>query len=141
MKAFLDTSVLIATFYGDHERHEASINLFLRHGKARTCSGAHCLAEVYSTLTGMPAPRRVGGREALLFIEDVCANVTLTSLEPAEYFGVVRSSVEAGISGGAIYDALLAECALKSGAEAIYTWNTRDFLRLAPEIASRVRTP
>ncbi len=30
MKAFLDTSVLVATFYADHEHHRPSIDLFLR---------------------------------------------------------------------------------------------------------------
>ena len=31
--------------------------------------------------------------------------------------------------------------ALKAEAEAIYTWNARDFLRLSPAIASRVKSP
>jgi len=33
VKAFLATSVLVATFYGEHERHEPSFALFLRHKK------------------------------------------------------------------------------------------------------------
>lgn len=33
MKAFLQTSVLVATFYGDHQHHQQSLDLFLRHGK------------------------------------------------------------------------------------------------------------
>ena len=37
MKAFLDTSVLVAAFYGDHEHHEPSIELFLRYEKP-TCA-------------------------------------------------------------------------------------------------------
>jgi hypothetical protein len=45
--------VLIATFYGDHEHHESSIDLFLRFGKNETCCGAHSLAEAYAVLTGM----------------------------------------------------------------------------------------
>ena len=43
--------------------------------------------------------------------------------------------------GGAIYDALLGRCALKAKAEILYTWNTKDFLRLPSEIAARVRQP
>jgi predicted nucleic acid-binding protein len=33
MKAFLDTSVLVATFYADHEHHEPSFKLFVRQEK------------------------------------------------------------------------------------------------------------
>jgi predicted nucleic acid-binding protein len=55
VKAFLDTSVPIATFYADHEHHAPSIELFLRFAKHESCCGAHSLAEVYATLTSMPA--------------------------------------------------------------------------------------
>jgi predicted nucleic acid-binding protein len=58
VKAFLDTSVLVATFYADHEHHPPSIDLFLRFVKKDACCGAHSLAEVYATLTGMPGKRR-----------------------------------------------------------------------------------
>lgn len=47
----------------------------------------------------------------------------------------------AGVIGGAVYDALIARCALKAGADIIYTWNLSHFTRLGPEIARRVRTP
>ncbi|MGH9415983.1 MAG: hypothetical protein ACRD01_05080 [Terriglobales bacterium] len=40
-----------------------------------------------------------------------------------------------------MYDALIANCALKAGARLIYTWNRSDFQRLGPEVASRLRTP
>ena len=34
VKAFFDTSVLVPVFYGDHERHPASLSLFLQFTKA-----------------------------------------------------------------------------------------------------------
>jgi hypothetical protein len=43
--------------------------------------------------------------------------------------------------GGAIYDALLAHCALKAKADTIFTWNIDHFRRVGPEVAKRVRTP
>ncbi|MCK6684197.1 MAG: hypothetical protein L6R30_17485 [Thermoanaerobaculia bacterium] len=49
MKAFLDTSVLVATFYADHELHPPSIDLFLALPKVDACCGAQSLAEVYAT--------------------------------------------------------------------------------------------
>jgi predicted nucleic acid-binding protein len=54
---------------------------------------------------------------------------------------VLEASSTLGIAGGAIYDAVLAHCALKAKARAIYTWNTKDFVRLGPEIAGRVKAP
>ena len=141
MKAFLDTSVLVATFYADHEHHPASIDLFLRFGKKDVCCGAHSLAEVYATLTGMPSRRRVSGDEALLFLGDIRERLTVVALDEQEYFQMAEASATANLAGGAIYDAILAHCALKAKAEVIYTWNTKDFLRLPPAIAGRVKNP
>jgi predicted nucleic acid-binding protein len=141
VKAFLDTSVLVATFYADHEHHRRSIYLFLRFGKKDACCGAHSLAEVYATVTGMPGKRRVSGDEALLFLGDIRERLTLVTLDGREYFQVAAASAASGLASGAIYDAILGHCALKAKAEAIYTWNPKDFLRLSPDIASRVRSP
>lgn len=141
MKAFLDTSVLVASFYGDHEHHKASLELFLRHGKGGACCGAHSLAEVYSTLTGMPGARRVDGDTALLFLANIRELLTLVALDEQEYARTIEHAARMQLSGGAIYDALLGFCMLKADAETLYTWNTRDFLRLPPEIAGRVATP
>jgi len=141
LKAFLDTSVLVATFYGDHEHHDESIGLFVRLEKSDGCCAAHSLAEVYSVLTGMPGKHRVSGDEALLFLGNVRERLTLVALNEEEYAASVDGAATKGVTGGAIYDVLLGECALKSGAKAIYTWNVKDFRRLGPEIARRVRTP
>lgn len=141
MKAFLDTSVLVATFYADHKNHSASIDLFLRYGKQDACCAAHSLAEIYATLTGMPGQWRVSGHEALLFLSDVWNRLTIVALDEQEYFRMAEASGEAGLAGGAVYDAILGHCALKSDAEVIYTWNTKDFLRLPAPIADRVRPP
>jgi predicted nucleic acid-binding protein len=141
VKAFLDTSVLVATFYADHEHHAPSIDLFLRHAKKDACCGAHSLAEVYATLTGMPGQRRASASEAMLFLENIRERLTLISLDGQEYFQLLETAAAAQLAGGAIYDAILAQCAIKARARVIYTWNTRDFSRLAPETAARVRRP
>ena len=141
MKAFLDTSVLIATFYADHPHHSPSADLFLRFGKDETCCAAHSLVEVYSTLTRMPPPRRVSGDQAILFLADIRANLTVIALDSDEYFQMAENASMAGLAGGAIYDAVLGQCALKANAETVYTWNSKDFLRLREEISGRVQTP
>ena len=141
MKPFLDTSVLVATFYGDHEHHEPSLTLFLRQKKQTAYAAAHSLVEVYSVLTGMPGKHRATADEALLFLSDVRERLTLVTLDEKEYFGVLKSAAATGISGEAVYDALIARCALKGKADVIYTWNTKHFNRPGMELASRVRTP
>ena len=141
MKAFLDTSVLVAAFYGDHEHHDPSIELFLRYRKHEACCAVHSLAEVYASLTGMPGKNRATPDEAMLFLGNVRDRLSLVALTEAEYFETVEASAAAGVTGGGIYDAVLAHCALKAGARTIYTWNVKHFKRLGPEIAKRVATP
>jgi predicted nucleic acid-binding protein len=141
VKAFLDTSVLVATFYADHQHHLPSIALFLQFGRDSACCGAHSLVESYATLTSMPPPWRVSGDEALLFLGNVREHLTLVALDELEYFKVAQACATAGLNGGAVYDAVLGQCAVKANAETIYTWNVKDFLRLPPVIASRVRAP
>ena len=141
MKAFLDTSVLIATFYAHHQFHQQSIDLLLRFKKSEASCGAHSLAEIYASLTGRMGRERVSGDEAMLFVGDVRERLTIVSLTDQEYFKALEESAAIGIVGGAIYDALLAHSALKAKARTIYTWNMKDFVRLGAEIAGRIRTP
>jgi hypothetical protein len=62
-------------------------------------------------------------------------------LTAREYRVAINESAGVGVVGGRIYDALLAECALKAKATDIVTWNTTHFQTLRPEIAAKVRTP
>lgn len=140
MKYFFDTSVLVPAFLSEHTHHEASLAAFLRAGKREACCAGHSLAEVYSTLTGMPGRHRSSPEEAFLFLGNIAERFTLITLDAEEYWSTISDSANAGLIGGAIYDALLGRCALKSRAGVIYTWDA-DFQRLGPEIAKRVRTP
>ena len=89
----------------------------------------------------MPGKRRVSGDEALLFLGDIRERLTLVALDEQEYVQLVEAAAAAGLASGAIYDAILGHCGLKAKAEVIYTWNTKDFLRLSPAVAGRVKNP
>jgi|SRR5665213_312985 len=141
MKAFLDTSVLVAAFYDGHEHHRFSFELFVSLDRKNGSTAAHCLAEVYSILTGMPGKDRASGDEALLFLGNIRERLAVVTLDPDEYFKAVEAAAVAGVMGGGIYDAILGQCALKADAQAIYTWNVRHFKRLGQDIAERVTTP
>jgi predicted nucleic acid-binding protein len=141
LKSFFDTSVLIPAFFEDHEHHEASLRVFLRADKKQACCGAHSLVEFYATTTRFPGRHRLSGEQVLLLLENIQERLTIVTLEAQEYYGILKRAAEAGIVGGAIYDVLLASCALKAGAEIMYTWNVRHFRRFGPEVAKRIRTP
>ena len=141
MKAFLDTSVLVPVFLGDHVHHASSLAVFTRFSKTEASCGAHSLVEVYSSLTRLPGKHRIGGEQAMLFIESIQERLTIVGLLPEEYFTMLRANAALGIAGGAIYDALLASCALKSGAEILFTWNLRHYGQLGPKIKPLLQTP
>jgi predicted nucleic acid-binding protein len=138
VKAFLDTSVLVAAFYDAHEHHGPSFELFIDQHTKSGCTAAHCLAEVYATLTGMPGKDRASGDEALLFLGNVRERLTIMALDAEEYCKALETAATLGIVGGGIYDAIIGRCALKARAQSIYTWNIGHFKRLGPDVSSRV---
>ena len=141
MKGFFDTSVLVPLFYRDHVHHGSSQELFIQFNQSTGCCGAHSLAEVYATLTRMPGKRRISGEQAMLFIGNIRERLSIVALNGEEYAHALEASAVRGIVGGAIYDAMLAQCALKTQAETIYTWNVRHYAQCGPEVVGRVRTP
>jgi predicted nucleic acid-binding protein len=141
MKAFLDTSVLVPVFYGEHVHHDASLELFAGLDRSTGFCGAQSLAEVYSTLTRMPGKHRISGEQAMLFVANIRERLSVVALTGDEYVEALESASERGIVGGTIYDALLAHCALKTGAETIYSWNSQHYAQCGPEVTRRLRTP
>ena len=137
----MDTSVLVASFYGDHVDHRASHSLFVSLNKKTGAVAAHSLAEVYSSLTRMPGRDRVCGEHAMLFLGNIRERLHVVTLDDDEYFRAIQAFAANGGAGGGIYDALIAHCALKAKAATIYTWNTKDFKRLGPIISARVEVP
>jgi predicted nucleic acid-binding protein len=58
-----------------------------------------------------------------------------------EYADALESASQRGIVGGAVYDTLLAHCALKAEADVIYSWNRRHYALCGPEVMRRLRAP
>ena len=56
-----------------------------------------------------------------------------------DYSAIVKRMAELGLSGGVIYEALIAKAAQKSGADRILTFNADDFRRIWPEGISLIR--
>lgn len=141
MKAFLDTSVLVPVALGDHEQHDACLELFVRHPQDEACCAAHSLAEVYAVLTKLPGKHRIAPDQAMLFIGSIRERFTVVSLTSEEYPEALAQAAALGIQGGTVYDMLLSACALKAEAKAIYTSNVRHYALCGPEVQRRLKTP
>ena len=141
MRCFFDTSVLIAAVLEEHDSHDRALRLYAQANPSQSLCAAHNLAEVYSILTSYPGKQRLRPDQALLALEEILQRLTIVSLDAKEYSTGIRKFASIGIVGGATYDALIAECALKAKADVLYTLNIRDFMRLGPEIAAMVKSP
>ena len=141
MKWFFDTSVLMPVFMEDHVHHEASLAAFVAADKKNACCAAHSLAELYAAFSRLPGKYRVSGEQILLFVEAIEEHLAIVALDSREYSSAIREAAAGGVVGGMLYDALLARCARKAGAQVIYSWNVQHFRRLGSEVASRVKTP
>lgn len=139
MKLFFDSSVLVPVFYADHPHHEPSTKIFLIGDKDDFCA-LHTLAEVYTTLTGLPVRPRITGPEGVAIVKQIRERLTIVSLNEQEYVATLETNSPA-IVGNAAYDALIARCAIKAGATVLLTWNVKHFMRLGPEVARIVKTP
>jgi len=131
----------VPVFYGDHVHHATSLTVFTRFGKNEVCCAANSVVEVYSAMTRMPGKYRISGQQGMLFIGNLRERLTMVGLTPDKYFKMLQTNADLGVVGGAIYDALLAACALKSCAEKLFTWNLRHYGQFGPQVASRLQTP
>ena len=134
MKVFLDTSVLVASVVQKHQSHARSFAVLdrVQTGKDEGFVSAHSLAEMYAVLTKSPPPYRHAPEQALLSIEEnVIKHFRITALTGTDYAALVREAALSGIEGGTIYDAVLLKCAVKSGAEKIFTLNLKHFESIA----------
>jgi predicted nucleic acid-binding protein len=99
-----DTSVLVAAFASWHEHHEAAF-IAVRRLDAVV---AHCLLETYSVLTRLPAPHRMTAEVASTYLQAAFSGHRILGLAPREQRKLVASLAKRGVSGGAVYDALIA---------------------------------
>jgi len=74
-------------------------------------------------------------------VQEIEHRLALVWLDGDEYRAAIRRIATMGIVGGAVYDALVAACALKAGADHIYTWNLRHFNMLGADVESRIMAP
>jgi predicted nucleic acid-binding protein len=113
----VDTSVVVAAFASWHEGHH-SAEAVLARGPAVP---AHVLVEAYSVLTRLPPPHRAPPTIVAAFLAQRFRQAPLT-LPARAWPRLVGLAAESGVTGGAVYDALIAATARHAGA----TLLTRD---------------
>lgn len=126
----VDTSVAVPLLVATHSAHglvrEWATNRVL------ALSG-HAAVETYSVLTRLPADLRVDPRDAVALIDDSFAEILALSASAARR--AHRDLARASISGGAVYDALVAMAAKQHG----HVLATRDARAMATYRALRVQ--
>ncbi len=132
MSAYLlDTSCLVAAACSWHRHHDATRREIGRRDASgeKLVLAAHSLAEAFSVLTRLPEPHRLRPNDALALIEANWGKTRLVALEAPDYRAALRRCRDVGIGGGAVYDALIAACALKARVRTLVTWDLDGFER------------
>ena len=106
----VDTSVAVAAVDAGHAAHRACRDAVLAH---RPALAGHAAFEALSVLTRMPGPLAVDGPTAVEVLTRVFPDVV--GLEPAQAVSLLARCGPVGITGGAVYDALVGEAARVSG--------------------------
>lgn len=111
MKTTADTSVLVASFASWHEHHEVALTAAGRVDVAV----AHCLLETYSVLTRLPAPHRMSPGVVSEFLTLAYGKHAVVGLSAAAHRKLVGTCAAQGLSGGSVYDALIAATCIDAG--------------------------
>ena len=109
-----DSSILIAALASYHDAHERTVNIL--DGDSRLI--VHVAFEASSVLSRMPEGQRM---EAAIVVDALERDFPepWLALDHDEQRACLRRAVDAGVSGGALYDALIAGTAAKHGAALI----------------------
>jgi predicted nucleic acid-binding protein len=132
LKILFDTSILVAGLIAGHSRHAQAFAWFKRAkaGEFETLVCSHSLAELYSVLTTLPLKPRITPHDARRLIEEsIKAIASLVPVAASDYARALDALVERNLSGGIVYDALIAMAAKKAQADSLLTLNPKDFKR------------
>jgi predicted nucleic acid-binding protein len=129
---FVDTTVLVAALDAGHARHAPCIELLSGMKPGAAACALHSYAEFYAVMSGKPGKPKLRPADVDAMLERIDRVFTPIALTQREYRQVIRDSAQRAISGGRLYDALIAACALKCHARRICTLNAADFKVVLP---------
>jgi len=130
---------MIAAVCSWHEHHVRAVEAIdgRRSRRERLVVAAATLVEAYSVLTRLPAPHRLAPDVALQLVDaNFVLGATCVALGAVEYQALLRAAPGDGVSGGRIYDAVIARCARKARVRTLLTFNASHFAAFAaPDLA------
>ena len=137
----VDSSVLVAALAPWHHRHDDSLAALNRALASRrgVVIPAHAILETYSVLTRLPEQFRASGRDVATALRETLSSVTIAPFPAGSTWQIITDLAEAGIVGGAIYDASILKTAENAGATSLLTLDRRDFERFNSHI--RIEEP
>lgn len=143
VKILFDTNVLVGALVPQHPTHQVCAS-WLRQvqlGSIRGYVGMHSIAELYSVLTKLPLTEKITPVSAQALIVTNLELWVKVSLDFEDYCAAIDRVTQASIVSGAIFDALIAQAALRAKVDRILTFNVKDFRRLGDEVSQLIQIP
>jgi predicted nucleic acid-binding protein len=143
MKILFDTSVLVAAFEVSHPRHGVCLP-WLQRVQEEEIDGylsTHTLAELYSVLTRLPVKPPISPALAQRLLDENLQLFVAIPLTADNYQQAIARMVRLNLPGGGIFDALIAQAALKAEVDRLFTLNPSHFTRLGQDLAQLVQVP
>lgn len=143
VKVLFDTSVIIAASLPQHPSHIPCFSQLqaVKTAQVHGCFSTHSLAELYSVLTRMPSTPRMSPQAVELLINGLLQYLEAVPLERSDYQAAIAQMSVLNLPGGGIFDALIAQAALKASVDRLLTLNPKHFNRLDEAIALLVFVP
>ena len=144
MKIFFDTSVLgpaLIKVMPNHPRAAPWLER-VRTGQDVMVVSNHNLAELYSFLSRIPLKPPIPALAIWkLIAETVLPLSEVVTLTVTDYRETIERMATAGLTGGIVYDALIARAAEKAKVDKLVTFNVAHFREVWPEGGTRFVAP
>ena len=136
MKIGVDSCILVAGIHANHPLHAVAANWLIRNiSESKLFVTHHSIIETYAVLTRLPAGLRITGPEAKQLLEStVRPNFQIAGFSASSIWDCIDALVNRSAVGGQSYDTFIVEILIKAGVDAIATFNTSHFNKLAPNL-------
>jgi len=144
VKTLFDTSLIVSGIVESHPMHAKCLPWLQRAkaGEIECIVVSHTLAETYAVLTTLPVKPRISPLVAQKIIgNNLQAIARIVPLTITDYRNTIQRMTDMGLSGGTVYDALIATVARRLSVDKLLTLNIDDFRRVWPEGEQVITTP
>ncbi|MCL1493377.1 MAG: PIN domain-containing protein [Pseudanabaena sp. Salubria-1] len=143
MKVLFDTNVLVAATIEAHPNHAITLPWIqkVRNKSIQGYISTHSIAELYAVMTRLPLAQPLNSQQVHDVIVNNLESFHPVDLESSDYLEIIRNVAKLNITGGGIYDAIIAQAALKANVDILLTMNSKHFTRLGEHISRLVTDP